>query len=192
MSPNPHDNPDLYKFKLGGKTWIGEVALSGHDRNQSWDIQPAKGQDGASSSRSGEPIGQFEATFYITNGPDSPIDEFAAWDEYQALIESTTAGTTPIALPVYHPDLARNRFTAVVNGGVGGMQHDGLGGASVKVKFLEHRPPRKKPVAKAKAKGAAAGAAPGTAAAKSARERPDPNAAAKRELAALRAQARAP
>jgi hypothetical protein len=183
VSPNPFTNADLYRFSLGGKTWIGEVTLSGHDRNQQWDVKAAKGQDGATSSRGGEPVGQFEATFHISNGPGNDVDEFAAWDEYQAHIESTTSGATPVALPVYHPDLARNRYTSVVNGGVGGMVHDGKGGATVKVKFLEYRPPKKKPVKKAESKGAAA---TGPSA------RPDPNAAAKAELAALWDQARAP
>lgn len=183
MSPNPFDNPELYRFTLGGKTWIGDVTIANHNRDQNWDVKPAKGQDGASSSRGGEPIGSFEATFYICNGPDSEIDEFAAWDEYQAHIESTTNGATPIALPCYHADLARQRYTHVSNGGVGGMVHDGKGGATVRVKFLEYRPPKKKPVKKAESKGANP---------KGPNARPDPNAAAKAELAALRAQARAP
>ena len=130
-------------------------------------------------------------TFFIVNDPASAVDEFAAWDEYQALIESTTAGATPLALPVYEPDLARNRYTAVCNGGIGGMVHDGNGGASVKVKFVEHRPPKKTPVAKPTSKPGS-GAANGTGDAASAAKRPDPNAAGKAEIARLEKQAFGP
>lgn len=179
--PNPYDNEELYQFVLGGVPWVGLVTLSGHDRDQDWDVKKAKGQTGASSSHNGEPVGDFEVTFLIANDPLSDIDEFAEWEKYQALIESTTAGAVPFALPVYHADLARNRYTAVSNGGIGGMVHDGKGGASVKVKFIEHRPPQKKAVSKATSKGTANNPA-----------KVDPNIAAKFKLELLRAQAQVP
>lgn len=179
---NPFDDEDSYYFAFGGKRWLGEVTISGHERKQQWNIKAAKGQDGASSSREGEPIGEFEVTFHICKDPQpGEVDLFAEWDEMQRIIESTTAGPKPFAQPVYHPDLLRNRYTSASNGGVGGMLHDGKGGATVKVKFIEHRPAKKKPVAKAESKGAAKSPT-----------RVDPNAAAKAELEALRQQAFGP
>ena len=96
------------------------------------------------------------------------------------MLASSLEGASPKALAIYHPDLARNKITDVVVESIGVLQHDGKNGATVVVKFLEYRPPKPKP-----AKKAAAGKAAGT-------SRPDPNADAKRELAALLAQAKAP
>jgi hypothetical protein len=191
------DHDDVYSaIVLGSVRSPGVVTLSGHDRNEDWDIKAAKGQTGASSSLNGRPVGQFQATFYLASDePDeSGANDFTRWDDFQRLIESTTSGPKPTALTIYHPDLARNGFTEVTNGGVGGMKHDQKGGATVVVKFLEYKPPKPKPAAKATAKPAAAvrhgvgvegefGAPP---------PKPDPNADAKRELAELVAKAREP
>jgi hypothetical protein len=61
------------------------------------------------------------------------------------------------------------------------MIHDGRGGASVTVEFIEYKPPKPKPAAGAKAKPGAPVAGAG-----SGKQKPyDPNAAAKAELSAL-------
>lgn len=189
---NPFDSEELYnKILLGGVLSPGVVRLSGHDRNQDWDIKAAKGQDGASSSLNGKPIGQFQATFTLVVDYEDGADEIEEWRQFQNLIESTTNGQTPVALPIYHPDLALNGFTEVTNGGIGGMIHDGKGGALVTVKFVEYRPPKPKPVAGAKAK-ASAGTTSTTKGGFKQPAKPDPNADAKAELAALLAEAQAP
>lgn len=178
------ENPDLVdKIILGTTTSPGKVTLSGHNRDKDWNIAKAKGQAGASSTLNGDPLGEFEATFELADDED-----FDAWDEFQRLIESTTNGPKPVALPIYHPDLARNRFTEVVNRGISGMTWTGNGGATVKVKFGEHRPPKPKPAAKAEAKPGqqTAGSTTGP------QQKPDPNAAAKQELARLREEAARP
>jgi hypothetical protein len=170
---------------LGSAQSPGTVVLSGHDRVKDWNVAAAKGQTGASSSLNGDPIGKFQAEFYLADDED-----LAGWEDFQRLIESTTNGPTPVALPIYHPDLARNKFTEVVNGGIGGMLHDGRGGRIVQVTFLEYRPPKPKPSAKAKAKPAQTYANTD----EGGRSPPpeDPNAAAKRELAGLVDEARRP
>ncbi len=197
------DHDDVYSvIVLGTVRSPGVVTLSGHDRNEDWDIKAAKGQTGASSSLNGRPVGQFTATFYlVSDEPDeSGANDFTRWDEFQRLIESCTSGPKPIALPIYHPDLARNGFTEVTNGGVSGMKHDGKGGATVVVKFLEYKPPKPKPASKATATPAArhgvglageAGAAVNPDA-EPPPPKPDPNADAKRELSELVAKAREP
>lgn len=160
----------------------GSCIISGHDRPKNWDVKEAKGQTGASTALNGDPIGQFEVTFYLADDSFEAdgTDDFSRWEEFQKLVESTTAGPKPKALSVYHPDLALNRFTEVVNGGVGGMSYDGRGGASVKVKFLEYKPPKP-------AKPKKAVAAPGAPTRK-----PDPNAFAKQELDNLLTEAKKP
>lgn len=181
----PYENDELLsKMVLGTIKSPGVCVISNHNRDKAWDVKAAKGQTGATSSLNGDPIGTFDAEFFLADdgAVDGPTD-FDEWEDFQRLIESTTNGPKPVALPCYHPDLARQRYTEVVSGGIGGLVHDGKGGARVKVKFLEYRPPKPKPPAKAQPK---ADNGTGT------REKPDPNAAAKAQLAALLEKARQP
>lgn len=94
-------------------------------------------------------------------------------------------GPSAIALPIYHPDLARQKITEASIESIGGLVYDGKGGATVVVKFIEYRPPKPKPVAKAQAKGGSRGG-------NSAVLANDPNAAAKQQLADLVAEAKKP
>lgn len=193
--PRPSDIEEQLSYIVLGTTRSpGVVKLTGHDRKEKWDIKDAKGQDGASTSLQGKPIGQFTATFYLVDDGADDLNQFDAWDSFQKLIESTTNGTKPTALPIYHPDLARNGYTTVVKSSVSGMAYDGRGGATVVVEFIEYKPPKPKTAAKAQPK--AAGATPTTYA--NTNEGPrspppsDPNADAKRELDSLVNQASAP
>lgn len=186
----PANYPDLFAaIILGTRRSPGVVTLSGHDRMKNWDIQAAKGQQGETSQLNGDKLGEFQASFYLTGDTDDErgSNDFIEWDSFQALIESTTSGPAPVALPIYHPDLVRNGFTEVVNAGIGGMIRDDRGGATVQVKFREHRPPKPKPPATAKVKPSSGTAKPGEPPPK-----PDPNADAKRELAGLLDEAKKP
>ena len=176
--PNPIDNEDLYdSVQIDGEKSPGFVTLSGHDRNEKWDVKESDGHAGASSTYKGENITQFQASFYLVKDPVLGVDEFAEWDAYSAKLRAAlpTSGS-PKALLIYHPDLLANGITVVQIAGIGGMQHDGKGGATVVVKFLEYRPVKKKG-------GTAKGAKPSPA-------RPDPNADLKKELDGLLTQAR--
>lgn len=176
----PHDyiEPEYYVRLLLADKWSpGTVKLSGHDREQDWDIQRAKGTTGASSKLNGLPVGGFQATFYLADEA-----ELLEWYAFQRLIETTTNGPEPFALPIFHPDLAINGYTDVSNGGIGGVLRDERGGYTVQVKFIEYRPPKPKPAAKATPKGKGKGQD----------DAPDPNAEAKRELAALVEEAKKP
>jgi hypothetical protein len=115
----------LSKIVLGTTISPGVVKLTGHDRKEKWDIKDAKGQDGASTSLQGKPIGQFSASFYLVDDGSPGTNDFDDWDSFQRLIESTTNGPKPQALDIYHPDLARNGFTSVVMSSISGMQYDG-------------------------------------------------------------------
>lgn len=178
----PYNNSDaLDKIRLGTTLSPGRCKITGADRNKNWQAQKAKGTTGATNKLQGDDPGAFEVEFDLAgDDPDELEDEFEQWEQFQKIIESTTPkGGAPTALPIYHPDLARNHFTEVVNGGIGQLVHDGKGGAKVKVKFIEHKPPAPKPPEKATAKAARQG-------------RPDPNGAAKQELALLLEQAKTP
>ena len=108
------------------------------------------------------------------------------------MIESTTNGPKPTALPIYHPDLARNGFTSVVKSSISGLQYDGRGGATVVVEFIEYRPPKPKPAAKAQPKPAEPVTYANTNEGPRSPPPEDPNAAAKKELSGLVDQASAP
>lgn len=144
--PNPVDDSDLYDaIVLGGTRSPGVVTLSGHDRVQQWDVKQADGSGGASTTYKGENVAQFEASFYLVKDPVLGIDDFADWDAFAAVIRATLpASGKPKAVDVYHPDLAANDIKAVCQASIGGMAHDGKGGATVKVKFIEYRPPKPK------------------------------------------------
>lgn len=179
MTLSPHEFPELYsRINLGGQWSPGVVTLTGHDRDQDWDVQKAKGSEGASSKYTGAPVGQFQASFYLADA-----DDLDAWPTFQALIESTTRGPEPVALPIFHPDLNANGYTEVVNGGVGGLLWDGRNGATVIVKFLEYRPPKPKPAASAT--GGSGGSSDGSSGDSATEDRYDPNREARSELSGL-------
>jgi hypothetical protein len=177
---NPLDNEELYDaIVLNGRRSPGVVRLSGHDSKTGWDIKKGNAQSGASMTRTSEDPIEFTAIFALVKDDVAGIDDFADWDAFQAEIEDTVAGPEPKAKDVYHPDLARNRITSVVKGTIGGMIHDGKGGATVTVKFVQYKPPKK-------SGGQPSGST--TSSYRSASAAPDPNAAALAELDKLTKQ----
>ena len=81
--PRPSDiEADLSSIVLGTTRSPGVVKLAGHDRKEKWDIKDAKGQDGASTSLQGKPIGQFTATFYLADDGSDVVNDFDAWDSF--------------------------------------------------------------------------------------------------------------
>ncbi len=146
--PPNYENVDAWSHVVvAGLISPGVVTLSGHERVIGWDDQGAKGQDGATSSRTGAPLGKFTASFYLVDEEYiwPGTTDYTEWELFQALLESSTSGEEPVALEIYHPDLARNHYTAVVLGKMGEMKPDGKGGATIAVELREHRPKKTKP-----------------------------------------------
>lgn len=179
---NPVDFSDIYDtIQLDGVTSPGKVTISGHDRTHKWDIKEADGHGGASTTYKGEQLAQPSCSFYLVKDEGLGIDEFAEWESFQTRIEAALpASGTPKALIIYHPDLLANKISLVCPMSIGGMVHDGKGGATVVVKFLEYRPAKKK------------GGAPVSKTAAGTPKKPDPNADLKAEIATLTAQAQKP
>src|SRR5262245_14480099 len=101
---NPLDHEEVYdSIVLAGVRSPGRVTLSGHDRKIGWDIKKGPGTSGASMTRTSEDPVEFTASFYL-----STREDFDAWPAFDGLIRSTTSGTKPKALDVYHPDLIAN------------------------------------------------------------------------------------
>lgn len=180
INPHPYYDADYYRvIILGNLISPGVVFLSGHNRYKNWEIQKSRGSDGAVTLRGPDPPGQFEARFELSDEDPLPTGDLARWELFRALIESTVATPVPIALPIYHPDLAANGFTEVTSGGIGGAIHSGRGKVIYPVKFIEYKPPKPKLIRPpAPAGGGGGGGA-------------DPLAAKKAELAALIAESEA-
>ncbi len=162
---------------LAGVTSPGTCKLSGHKRDEAWDVKDGDGQGGASVTRKGEKLCKFTAAFNLAD-----IADFSAWDDFLVLLKSCTAGKDPKALDIYHPDLAEIDVKSVVVESIGGKVHDGKGGATITVGFLEYRPAKPK------------GGSPKGSKSKDPKkaEAPDPNADAKAQLAALLSEAKRP
>ena len=144
IAPTARNGDVWSKIELAGKKSPGTVKLSGHERVTGWDVKESAGQDGATTARKGNPIGAFTATFHLVVDESMGIDDFAEWDAFQELLESTINGAKPQALDVWHPDLARNHFKSVTLVSVGPMVPDDKGGATIAVKLQEYNPPKPK------------------------------------------------
>jgi hypothetical protein len=185
---NPIDNPELWdSVVVGGRPQPAEIGATprGHEREWDWDTKPAKGQDGASSSLNGATIGGFFVDYEFLS------EDMQLWLGYQRHLETMVTGPEPKAYPIYHPDLEANRYTEASIKKIGDIIHDGKGGCKVIVQFIEYKPPKPKVVKSAKPKTSGTGSsksADGTVSPPA----PDPNAAAKAELAALMTEAQTP
>jgi hypothetical protein len=176
--PNPLDDEPLYDgIVLGGVQSPGKVTLSGHDRKVGWDVVTVKGQKGATTNLKDIPPIEFTCTFYLVRDDAQGIDDLADWPAFRDLIYSTTDGPKPKALDIYHPDLAANKIKSVVLGSFGGVVHDGKGGQTIVVKFQEYSPPKPK-----------GGSLNGSSTKGKKPAPPDPDADAKKQIAALTAQ----
>jgi len=135
--PNPYDDPELFdSVELGGRRSPGKVTLSGHDNVIDWDVKVGAGTSGATTTlKSAQPT-EFTASFFLADD-----DDFEAWPAFRDLVNSTITGKGK-ALDIYHPDLAANGIKSVVKKSIGGVVHDGKGGRTIAVKFLEYKPPK--------------------------------------------------
>jgi hypothetical protein len=175
------------KIVLAGVKSPGKCTIKGAKRSEKWDVKDGDGQDGASTTRKGKVPAKFSIDFELFYDPMQEIDEFVEWDGFLKVLRRPGASKDPVALEIYHPDLAELDIKAVVVTDIGGKVHSGKGSAVVTVDFLEYSPPKPKPAKGAKGgKTSNGGKTSGDAA------KQDPNAAAKRELASLLNEAKKP
>lgn len=171
MPPNPWDHPELFDhLVLNGVRSPGKCRISGHSFIVDWDVQNGTGQKGANLSLKRIPLRAFTATFELAD-----VADIEAWPDFERVLYSSIPSSgDPIALRCEHPDLASRRITAVVLADLGGVEHSDNGGQKIVVKLQEYGPPKKK------------SGSPGTSSGNGKYPpKPDPNAAAKAELAAL-------
>lgn len=189
--PNPFDNEELYnRLNVAGILSPGQCTLSGHERVENWDVKEADGSAGAATTSKGKKLAQFTASFYLVRDDAAGIDEFDEWERFAEFLLLSLSSKTPTALDIYHPDLAQLRISSVVVASIGGLTHDGKGGATAVVKFIEYAPPKK-------AGGSPKGSKSGSGEGKSlfdntgAPKKPDPNKDVKDELDEVLTQAQA-
>lgn len=145
MIPPTIDYSDLWsKIEVAGVMSPGVCRLSGYDRKHGWDVKNASGQDGGTTTRKGDPVGAITAQFELIKSPDGSIDDYKDWDAFQKLLESTVSGSKPIALDIWHPDLARLGYKSVVLESISPVAPGEDGKGVVTVKFIEYKPPKPK------------------------------------------------
>lgn len=184
----PYEFDDLLSvLTLGTLVAPGKCTVQGLEDPENWNVSKAKGSTGASTKLEGKAPREFSTMHELADDGDGV--EFYAWDTFRALVDSTTNGAEPKALPIYHPDIARAHITEASKKNVKGPVYDGKGGAVYTIDWIEFRPPKPKPPARARATSAGSSA---TGADGATRDRYDPNAAAKAELESLLTEAQRP
>lgn len=182
--PNPVDHPELYDvIVLAGIQSPGVATVPPVARDQGWEAQQPKGSDGGETIHNGEKLLEFDVDFFLWK--EDGVDHYAAWEEFEKLFKKPIAKKDAKALDIYHPQLDGLGIKSVVVRSFTKPKPDGKGGATVKVKFLEYKPP--KPKAAGKPKGSAANAGKG-ADGTPGNKPPDPNQAKKDTVAALTAE----
>jgi len=143
-------------LRIGSMRSPGVVRLGGPGLVIGWDVQNATGLAGAVTRRINEPLKEFDAEFELSNELDDlNVSDFDTWDPFEAMLRASVSNRQkPYALDVYHPDLARVGITAATLKSIGMLVPNGKGGGTIKVQFIEFRPPKpNKPIASTKTAG---------------------------------------
>jgi hypothetical protein len=183
---NPVDNPGSYDFLvLSGRRSPGKCTLSFPTRSEGWDKQQPKGSQGGETVHNASPLIEFEVELYLwkESWGTGGVDHFAEWDLFWPIFQLPIASNASKALDIYHPQLDGLGITSVVVSSWTQPQPDGTGGATVKIKFLQYAPPKKKTGGKPSGSGSKGGA--GSNPNSPANQKPDPNAELKKQLAQL-------
>lgn len=169
--PNATDTPTAYDvLVLAGKASPGVVKLTNVKRTTGWDQQESQGQDFANTVKKGAKLVAFTATWKLTK--DERRDDFAAWELWSPILDSSTKAKGAKGTDAYHPELAELKVKSVVvtsRGAREPLDGDETGAETVSVEFLEYNPPKPAPAT------TVAGSKDKTA--------PDPNADVKAQLA---------
>lgn len=143
VDPEDHDT-----ILMEGKRSPGVVTLSGHEREIQLDVKQSDGTKGAATTYKGEKAAEFTATFRLVYDPSLGVDDFADWEAFAPIFWSTVppiSGAKPVAKDIWHPDLGRNGINSCILRKMGGMSHDGRGGATIAVTLAEYYPPKPAP-----------------------------------------------
>ncbi len=141
----PYRDPQSYDCPIvAGQRWPGAARVSGCERTYEWQINKGKGKSGATTNYQGEGLAEPEITFVLWEGYDgeSRCDYFAEWERYKVVFDIPDQGDPP-ALPIEHPQFALAKIGPCSVKKVGDLQFQADGSATVTVKLLQFKPPKK-------------------------------------------------
>lgn len=149
--PAPWEDPLAWdQIEIAGRLWPGIVKVTGAEQIYKWQINEAKGADGATTAYQGGDIAKPKLTFVLWKGLDDRggfVDYFAMWEAFQPILEASIpppgSKKDPIALSIHHPAFRKARIGSCSVEKIGQVLPDGNGGATVDVDLLVFRPPKK-------------------------------------------------
>ena len=117
---------------------IPRGGISGHDREQKFEVKEGKGTAGATETFNGRPPVKFTIKFQLW----LPA-HFAAWGTFRPLLKyDPLKSPKERAISIYHPALAENEIGEVVVTKIGGLTAaDDKGLSERTIEFLEYAPP---------------------------------------------------
>lgn len=166
--PNYVTDADLFNFIFIAGTQNPGIAKVTHSKKHDWDKRKSPGSTGGTLTFRGSNVVEFQVEYYLWL-PEH-FDAWPGWAAMQrkslkiqasggtsgALVTAgvtiggvavtggvaTPATTQPVALDVYHPDLAEINVLRCIVEEEGGKQPDGKGGAKYVWKYAEYNPPK--------------------------------------------------
>lgn len=160
--PNYVTQPEAFDYIfIAGQQNPGLCKVT-HSKKHDWDKKKAGGSTGATLTFKGSNVVEFQVEYFLWL--PAHFDAWPAWAAMQrkSLKIPATGGpqtgnlrvanapvtiakpatTQPVALDVYHPDLAEINVLRCIVEEEGGKQPDGKGGAKYVWKYAEYNPPK--------------------------------------------------
>lgn len=160
--PNYVTEADLFNVIFIAGVQNPGIAKITHSKKHDWDKKKSKGSSGGTLTFTGSSVVEFQVEYYLWLP-----EHFDAWPAWAAMqrkslkipavvsgqsgnirqanataITITPATTQPVALDVYHPDLAEINVLRCIVEEEGGKVPDGKGGAKYTWKYAEYSPPK--------------------------------------------------
>jgi hypothetical protein len=148
--PTPWREPLAYdQIEIAGRLWPGICRIANAEQLYKWQVNDAKGSDGATTTYQGGDIAKPKLVFVLWEGTDDVggyVNYFLEWDAFRPVLETSIpppgSKRAPIALAVKHPLFQHARIGAISLEKIGQPTPDGEGGMTVEVDILDFRPPK--------------------------------------------------
>lgn len=121
---------------LAGERSPGLADVQGAGSPRRWDIRRGYALSGARPVFRGMDVARFRVVLRLLTEAD-----WEAWHAWKRLVQQPPSGTRPRALDIWHPVLEECGISSAVVENVEQPVHDGTGGWSIAIAFIEYRPP---------------------------------------------------